>query len=198
MISPIETSYKGNLFRSRLEARWAVFFDTLGFKYVYEPEGYDLSGVWYLPDFWIPDWHTFVEIKPEQPTQEQKEKCQRLSTLTNKQVLLIAGQPWVKEYEIYLFEPNNPYFFSPEDIDPKSEDGDSYYSNLLGTPLEFAQDRKDKRVIWLVNKGEFSGRSFYVPPDPHPRWGETYPLTGDASDELVIAFESARKERFVR
>jgi hypothetical protein len=198
MISPIETSYKGNLFRSRLEARWAVFFDTLGFKYVYEPEGYDLSGVWYLPDFWIPDWHTFVEIKPEQPTQGQKEKCQRLSTLTNNQVLLIAGQPWVKEYEIFLFEPNNPYLFSPEDIDPKSEDGDIYYSNLLGTPLEFAQDRKDRRVIWLVNKGEFSGSSFYVPPDPHPRWGETYPLTGDASDEIVMAFESARKERFVR
>ncbi len=39
---PIETKYKGCRFRSRLEARWAVFFDTLGLKWWYEPEGFDL------------------------------------------------------------------------------------------------------------------------------------------------------------
>lgn len=48
----IQTSYKGYLFRSRLEARWAVFFDTCGVDWEYEPEGYDLGdGVRYLPDF---------------------------------------------------------------------------------------------------------------------------------------------------
>ena len=39
----IQTEYKGYRFRSRLEARWAVFFDTLGVKWEYEPEGYDLG-----------------------------------------------------------------------------------------------------------------------------------------------------------
>lgn len=39
---PIETKYRGYRFRSRLEARWAVFFDTLGLKWWYEPEGFDL------------------------------------------------------------------------------------------------------------------------------------------------------------
>ena len=49
---PIRTEYKGYLFRSRLEARWAVFFDALGVKWEYEPEGYDLGdGLLYLPDF---------------------------------------------------------------------------------------------------------------------------------------------------
>lgn len=38
-----ETRYNGYRFRSRLEARWAVFFDTLGIKYEYEKEGYDFS-----------------------------------------------------------------------------------------------------------------------------------------------------------
>ncbi len=48
----IETRYKGYRFRSRLEARWAVFFDALGLKWEYEPEGFDLGdGVRYLPDF---------------------------------------------------------------------------------------------------------------------------------------------------
>lgn len=48
----IETRYKGYRFRSRLEARWAVFFDNMGIKYEYEPEGFVLAGgTHYLPDF---------------------------------------------------------------------------------------------------------------------------------------------------
>ena len=48
----IETAYSGCLFRSRLEARWAVFFDELGLKWEYEPEGFELGdGMRYLPDF---------------------------------------------------------------------------------------------------------------------------------------------------
>lgn len=51
-IKPIETIYRGYRFRSRLEARWAVFFDSLGVKYEYEPEGFKLpDGSMYLPDF---------------------------------------------------------------------------------------------------------------------------------------------------
>jgi len=51
-IKPIQTRYKNYHFRSRLEARWAVFFDALGLKWEYEPEGFDLgNGVLYLPDF---------------------------------------------------------------------------------------------------------------------------------------------------
>ena len=53
-IKAIETYYKGYRFRSRLEARWAVFFDAAGIKYEYEPEGFDLGGgLYYLPDFRI-------------------------------------------------------------------------------------------------------------------------------------------------
>ena len=51
-LKAIQTEYKGYLFRSRLEARWAVFFDSCGVKWEYEPEGYDLGdGIHYLPDF---------------------------------------------------------------------------------------------------------------------------------------------------
>ena len=73
MIKPIETLYNGYRFRSRLEARWAVFFDVMGIKYQYEPEGYFLpDGTMYLPDFciWV-KWRgkkeenspVFVEVK---------------------------------------------------------------------------------------------------------------------------------------
>lgn len=65
-IKAIETQYKGYRFRSRLEARWAVFFDSLGVRWEYEKEGFDLgkSG-WYLPDFWLPDYQCWVEVKGE-------------------------------------------------------------------------------------------------------------------------------------
>lgn len=53
-IKPIETIYNGYRFRSRLEARWAVFFDAIGQEYEYEPEGFELSdGTMYLPDFYL-------------------------------------------------------------------------------------------------------------------------------------------------
>ena len=41
-IPAIQTQYAGHHFRSRLEARWAVFFDACGVKWEYEKEGYDL------------------------------------------------------------------------------------------------------------------------------------------------------------
>jgi hypothetical protein len=63
-IKPIETVYKGYRFRSRLEARWAVFFDELGVKWLYEHEGFELPGVGrYLPDFYLPEFDEYVEVK---------------------------------------------------------------------------------------------------------------------------------------
>lgn len=53
MIKAIETRYKGYRFRSRLEARWAVFFDALDISWTYEPQGFEKDGVRYLPDFQI-------------------------------------------------------------------------------------------------------------------------------------------------
>lgn len=62
----IETRYAGHRFRSRLEARWAVFFDHLGLEWQYELQGYEVgeSGRRYLPDFYLPQTDTWVEVKP--------------------------------------------------------------------------------------------------------------------------------------
>lgn len=55
-IKAIETNYRGCRFRSRLEARWAVFFDALGWDWQYEKEGYVLG--WEEDDKlpWLPDF----------------------------------------------------------------------------------------------------------------------------------------------
>lgn len=73
----IPTAYAGCRFRSRLEARWAVFFDAVGVAWQYEPEGYDLGGAgWYLPDFRVTtlDGRTvWVEVRPIPATAPQIE-----------------------------------------------------------------------------------------------------------------------------
>jgi len=47
------TWYANNWFQSKLEARWAVFFDQIGLKWSYEPKEFKLSnGKKYTPDFW--------------------------------------------------------------------------------------------------------------------------------------------------
>ncbi len=60
----IQTRYKGYNFRSRLEARWAVFFDHIGIAWEYEVDGFtDGRGFSYLPDFCLPKSKTWVEVK---------------------------------------------------------------------------------------------------------------------------------------
>lgn len=57
----IPTNYGGRQYRSRLEARWAAFFDLLGWKTEYEP--LDFNG--WIPDFVITEAETvYVEVKP--------------------------------------------------------------------------------------------------------------------------------------
>lgn len=92
-IKPIETVYQGYRFRSRLEARYAVFFDTLGIQWEYEKEGYDLDGVWYLPDFWLPDLQRWIEIKGQSPTKSELAKVEKLHNKTDQPSCLFYGLP---------------------------------------------------------------------------------------------------------
>jgi hypothetical protein len=67
MLKAIPTHYDGRFFRSRTEARWALFFKVMEAGYDYEPEGYHLpSGRMYLPDFKLrlPSGYLWIEVKP--------------------------------------------------------------------------------------------------------------------------------------
>lgn len=78
MIRAIQTSYAGYKFRSRLEARWAVFFDAAGIPFEYEPEGLILSdGSYYLPDFYLPDISVYLEVARKGLPREEMEEVQR-------------------------------------------------------------------------------------------------------------------------
>lgn len=109
-IKPIQTHYNGFRFRSRLEARWAVFFDAAGIEYDYEVEGFESEeGKRYLPDFYLPRFKTYVEIKrkglSEAERKEAKQKCENL--LLSEEgacVLYLEGDPVECIPQIYCFE----------------------------------------------------------------------------------------------
>jgi hypothetical protein len=77
MLKALETHYGGWRFRSRMEARWAVFMDALKIRWRYEPEGFATEVGPYLPDFfaWGPadarckNW--ILEVKPGEPSEEE-------------------------------------------------------------------------------------------------------------------------------
>ncbi len=90
-MKPIETLYKDRRFRSRLEARWAVFFDHLQVRWEYEKEGYALRSGWYLPDFWLPDMSVWIEIKGVAPTHRELSLIRELGTATGHRSILFWG-----------------------------------------------------------------------------------------------------------
>jgi hypothetical protein len=97
-IRPIETWYRGYRFRSRLEARWAVFLDAAAIRWEYEAQGFNLDGARYLPDFWLPQSKAFLEIKPDVSSwfEQRAELAPLLKSLANASgadVFLIQGAP---------------------------------------------------------------------------------------------------------
>lgn len=103
-LKALETVYNGVKYRSRIEARWAVFFDKAGIEAHYEPEGFDLGdGVKYLPDFYLPTWDTYFEVKGPEPTEAEREKAERLSAMSGKTVMLVHGGIGDGKYNGALF-----------------------------------------------------------------------------------------------
>lgn len=99
-IAAIPTLYNGRRYRSRLEAKWAAFFDRLEWQPEYEP--YDLGG--WSPDFLVIRQSVttpiLIEVKPiREPDHETQEKmasacCERQ---WNGHALLVGTSPCLVE-----------------------------------------------------------------------------------------------------
>ena len=93
----IKTEYRGVTFRSRLEARWAIFFDDMEWPWQYEQHTLRLSdGSHYTPDFLIEPrlaGKIFTEIKPLEPTGFEIFKLR-----SAEPILLLIGQPSFRDY----------------------------------------------------------------------------------------------------
>lgn len=103
----IETRYKGYRFRSRLEARWAVFFDAEKVRWEYEPEGFELpGGIRYLPDFHLPDLDLWVEVKAEgvPRTDAERGKIEGFVEATGNVLLVTNGLPGERTLDLHYLD----------------------------------------------------------------------------------------------
>lgn len=127
-IRAIPTQYNGYTFRSRLEARWAVYLDSQYIKWEYEKEGYDLGSLgWYLPDFWFPQVDMWGEVKGKKFTQKEILKCEALHEVTGYPCLFLQGMPdfyvyYATDHSDYLVGDHHGYCF----------DEHRFYSNCGG------------------------------------------------------------------
>lgn len=93
MSRSIATAYRGYQFRSRLEAKWAHFFDLCGWQWSYEP--IDLPG--WIPDFALGERRTLVEIKPAFELKDFSEAITKIedSGYQGPVILLGADPTWM-------------------------------------------------------------------------------------------------------
>ena len=153
MIKAIETQYKGYKFRSRLEARWAVFFDAIGADWEYEKEGYELEdGTRYLPDFWLRfheelDWGAFIEIKPTAPNDEEISKLYMLAKGTDQTVMAFWGK----------FEWDSWYAM----VYRKGYGGECFIENGVYSPTE--QVILSSELIWHEELNEHVPHAHHLP-----------------------------------
>lgn len=202
MIQAIETPYAGILFRSRLEARWAVFFDTLGIRYEYEKEGYTLAPfvddeeylgqkdpiagpLNYLPDFYIPP----QKAHPKAAWYEVKGPDRQ--------------DDWVKLYRLIRHsQTDGALLFEIPNVSDE-ETADDYFGNRELTKF-FGTGGSDTYFSFCecpfcgAIGYEFDGRSARVgckcpQHDGVANGDKTY---NNASARLVGAYSAARRHRF--
>lgn len=147
-VRPLETIYGGVSFRSRLEARWAVFFDSLKITWHYEEEGFRLSpSLCYLPDFWFPRLAFFIEIKPAYPSYQEQQKCSLLAMSTHRMVYLFH-QGFVPEAQDEL--PTALAFFPNGDEDASYRWCECLQCGQIGIQFEGRSDRLPcKSARWV-------------------------------------------------
>lgn len=93
--SPKPTKYNGTIYRSRLEARWAAFFELIGWEYEYEPIDFD----GWSPDFRVttPLDSWYFEIKPDfvlEKWESWQEPLIKMENATDCDRLVLISRPF--------------------------------------------------------------------------------------------------------
>lgn len=204
MIQAIETSYNGYRFRSRLEARWAVFFDALDVPYEYEKEGFNLGdGLMYLPDFWVPHLEMWVEIKGTSSDVDWR-KIQYCAKQSERGVLVLSGN--IGDHAGVIVFPYGP---TQVEVDDDFELKTLINSNSLSLQdfFHFIEDvdwaicPRCTRLVWGVVCGDEQEklviRCLYCYIEARVRMtAKLARCDPRKSRELVRAYESARSARF--
>lgn len=215
-IQAIETVYKGYSFRSRLEARWAVFFDVLGFSWEYEKEGYYVGWVYheencqamkhpyrekdcdctakrtmYLPDFWLKDTETWVEVKGDYQNFDFDSLVAAVdwgvglpyvsdSTGTARGLLLLGSIPQATSY----FWPTHPIL----------QHNKGGWANTANFSDSYLLDVESTYEVYFDSSwgGGYEDLEKFV----KKYWSAAYGYRKKCPSEIVKAYKAARSARF--
>ena len=177
-MTALETFYRGCHFRSRTEARWAVFFDRANIPWRYEVEGYQLGSTRYLPDFWLPRQECWAEIKGRRPDlgSIEDKKAAALAQGSGKMAYLFFGDIWLPFYEPWYDDSAWAYF-------PNGTMDQGYWwcecpdCGAMGIEFEGRSDRLPCKQLGCPTHANDKTRT----PD---------------SDRLLSAYAAARQARF--
>jgi hypothetical protein len=196
MMPAIETVYDGYRFRSRLEARWAVFFCHLGVRYQYEPEGFEWPKIGrYLPDFYLPSISSrgsdpvgvWLEVKPPDyvATEYDDKRYDQLVMESRHTLMLAHGLPPVGHDADNCTEYRYHGEHDGEDVVGQDE------------PMLLIRCHRCRAMRF-----EFSSRSYFEcghcpqmgvwPGDGSPR----AQLADEKQHELLTALDAAKQVRF--
>jgi hypothetical protein len=169
-IPSIPTTYKGIHFRSRLESRWAAFFDLVGWAWQYEP--IDLDG--YIPDFVLEGKGSIlVEVKPAL-------SLAALEVHTKK----IEGSRWDKEAILLGTRPYESTVFECAGLGLIGERNESEY---IWTATVLAREPDGDRWDFSSDLMYYGGR-MYGEHDGNPAWMD---LDRPLKDEVRILWTKA-------
>lgn len=218
-IQPIQTRYAGHHFRSRLEARWAVFMDHLDVPWEYEPEGYLVNGTPYLPDFLVhPDTDRafWLEIKGVFPNDGELAKARGLAEGTGIPVYVYWAKPEAPAPDLshlsegeyagwdrggYVWTDNDGWREYPT-LPPK------WQIDLRPTAFRFnpGKHKEDKSGFWwwtdcphcglaiIKTAGQVGWCHTFKPEEAHDQ--VRYPRFAHRTPRLLAAYEAARSARF--
>lgn len=196
-IKAIQTEYKGYKFRSRLEARWAVFFDAAGIKWEYEPQGFECKdGTRYLPDFYLPEERMWCEVKPNNP-ERAKELGRALACIEERgeiESLLILpeipkddGRIPIYWFWVAYYNPLDKY------VNLRRAFFNVGYPGYVYLQTDFSIARKSEIPEW--NFGEWGAIHDYEMPYTDGNFYCDY-LADEDINILQKAYKSARQARF--
>lgn len=153
----VKTHYNGHIFRSCLEARWAVFFDNYGIDYEYLLEEIVLNnGNRYLPDFFIRSLGIYAEVKPDKGYSLSELKIiEDFALGCDTNLLLIMGFPTKEEIVLINRCSASPLYeyINEDNLIEESELISEYIQNLTDFSLvEFGRNPINNSLA-LVYKG---------------------------------------------
>jgi hypothetical protein len=181
--------YKGQQFDSELHARWAVFFDAIQVPWWYKQTEIDLGHVGiYRPNFWIPAWSAWVEVRQNHSTPDHDEWEVFEAIGKQAKLLIVCGPPQLGRHTIRLLEPRQgDHLSSGQDIG--LHDDEAHYITFT----EFAVCRRCDNIVLLAllsDGGPYAEAGLGEHTcEPHDKW----PSPGDSFPD---AYKLAMRTRF--